>query len=219
MPHPISSPRRGPFEAHLRDAIALNRSRAPVYARRSRGRSVPVSAALVGAELALLPVARWYDRRAERWARRGVPLLDELFASMPSTTLDVGAMPSSCVRLRVDAARIARRARIALDRRGFGAAGDRLARALDALPRDGVGCALLRHLLESALAIARRAPELCARAARAGLGSPAPLLAGLLRLHLRGLALAAALDRLAWPAQRAGVPILVADLPEPPASR
>ena len=56
------------FERHLREAIALNRERAPKYAAISGGATRPISRALISAELALLPVARWFDAaaRAER---------------------------------------------------------------------------------------------------------------------------------------------------------
>ena len=72
----------GVFESHLRDAIALNRVRATVYARMSSGKSRTVSGALILAETATLPLARWYDSRSRAYHDNGVPLLDSLFVPM-----------------------------------------------------------------------------------------------------------------------------------------
>ena len=72
----------GAFESHLRDAIALNRVRASVYARMSRGKSRSVSGALILAETATLPLARWYDSRSRAYHDHGVPLLESLFVPM-----------------------------------------------------------------------------------------------------------------------------------------
>jgi len=75
-------PGPGVFEGHLREAIALNRARAPVYARLSQGRSRVVSEALILAERATLPLARWYDTRARPYHDAGVPLMPSMFVSM-----------------------------------------------------------------------------------------------------------------------------------------
>ena len=72
----------GVFESHLRDAIALNRVRATVYARMSSGKSRTVSGALILAETATLPLARWYDSRSRAYHDHGVPLLESLFVPM-----------------------------------------------------------------------------------------------------------------------------------------
>ena len=72
----------GVFESHLRDAIALNRVRASVYARMSMGKSRTVSGALILSETATLPLARWYDSRSRAYHDKGVPLLEALFVPM-----------------------------------------------------------------------------------------------------------------------------------------
>src|SRR5215207_3680309 len=77
--------RVGPFEHHLREAIALNRERAPRYAALSDGASRPISRGLIAAEYLLLPVARWFDRRAASYHRAGIPLLEDLFVPMALT--------------------------------------------------------------------------------------------------------------------------------------
>ena len=75
-------PKTGVFESHLRDAIALNRARAKIYARLSGGRSRVVSEALILGERATMPLARWYDARAQPFHDAGVPLLRWIFVPM-----------------------------------------------------------------------------------------------------------------------------------------
>nr|MBA2571563.1 hypothetical protein [Gemmatimonadota bacterium] len=72
----------GAFETHLREAIALNRERLPLYAQLTDGASLPISRRLIRAELLALPLARYFDRRAQPYERAGIPLLSEAFVSM-----------------------------------------------------------------------------------------------------------------------------------------
>jgi hypothetical protein len=205
----------GPFEQHLRDAIALNRHRAPHYSSRSGGRSRSISRALIAAEWALLPVARWFDRRAEPYHRAGIPLLDEVFTSMEEVPPLGSCSPrlTSATYRPPEVAAIRRRVRSEFVAAGFGAAERAISVELSRLDRDSHLDCTLRHLLESAHRIAALAPQHIARARSAGLASPESLIARLLRLHLRGLPLAAWLDARARPVQMAGIPILEQDLP------
>lgn len=75
----------GVFERHLRDAVRLNRDRAPRYAELSDGRSRSVSRQLIATEILLLPLARWFDRRVRVYHRAGVPVIAALFVSMDTT--------------------------------------------------------------------------------------------------------------------------------------
>jgi hypothetical protein len=206
-----------PFEHHLQDAIALNRERAPRYAALSSGTSRPISRALIAAEWMLLPVARWFDRQAAPYHADGIPLLESVFVPM------AGAPAFGSVQLVSDAepsgpaprpAAIRRRVRRAYRAAAFPGAASALAGELALLAPHGNW--LVRHLLESAQHLATLAPDHIERCQERGLPSPVPLLARLLRLHLWGLAPAAALDRRARPLHARGVPILAQDLPPIP---
>jgi hypothetical protein len=204
----------GPFEAHLREAIALNRARAPGYAARSNGASRIISRRLINAERMLLPVARWFDRRAESYHRAGIPLLDALFVSMSTTPRDDPLAPNEAL-LRVpapDVHSVRRRTWSAFRRESFAGAARTLAFELALLSDKQVNC-MVRHLLESAHRLTLLAPVSIARSRAHGLKSPERLLASLLRLHLLGLGRAAALDRRARPLQAKGIGILANDLP------
>lgn len=217
-PKPVEA---GPFERHLRDAIALNRERAPRYAELSRGTSQGISTALIGAELALLPVARWFDAAARPYHAAGIPLLEEVFVPMSnapafeeSRLMSAAAHVVSFKRPRA----IRLRVRRAYREGSFNAAAEVLEDELALLAVEPETNCLLRHLLESAYRLALLAPTRVTQAQARGLRSPAPLLGRLLALHLWGLRAANALDRRALPLQRRGIAILTQDLPRIPPS-
>ena len=200
------------------DAIALNEARAPLYSSLTNGASLAISRRLILTERALLPVARWFDRRARRWERAGIPILEEIFVPMASAPAftergkelrGAGNAPRDrSVRQRVlgsyrDA--------------GFEGAALALREAIDVLNAEpGVDC-LTRHLLESARRVALLAPGHIRAASERGLASPRWMLSLLLRLHLWGLGRARELDVAARPLQARGIPILAQDLPPIPA--
>jgi hypothetical protein len=199
------------------DAIALNEARAPLYSLLSGGASLTISRRLILTERALLPVARWFDRRARGWERAGIPLLDEIFVSMKTAppfaerAAEVRATGNPPLAGNVRQ-RVLRRYRDA----GFEGAALALREAIDVLNAEpGVDC-LVRHLLESAHRLALLAPRHIRAAREQQLPSPRWLLSLLFRLHLWGLGRARELDALARPMQVRGIPILARDLPPIP---
>lgn len=70
------------FRQHLREAIALNTARRPVYEALSGGASRRVSKRLVLVERATSLWAAWIDFRARRWQKKGVQIVAGDFASM-----------------------------------------------------------------------------------------------------------------------------------------
>ena len=209
----------GPFERHLREAIALNRERAPRYASLSGGASLVVSWALIASEVMLLPVARWFDRRAEVYHRAGVPLLESMFVPMSGALPFLPTRPAAARAKDAPAPQpTAIRARVIAAYRAssFAGAAAALEHELAALAdTPGTDC-MLRHLLESAYRVAELAPNHIALAQERGLRSPAKLLAVLFRMHLWGLYAASLLDRRALPLQARGIAILAQDLPPIP---
>lgn len=209
----------GPFERHLREAIALNRDRAPRYEALSRGASRAISNALIGAEVGLLPVARWFDGAARPYHAAGIPILEDLFVPMANAPSFQESRLMSAAAQVVSWKRpsaIRQRVRRAYRAGSFPAATAVLEEELTSLAVDPETNCMLRHLLESARRLTVLAPEHVARARARGLRSPAPLLGRLLSLHLWALRAANALDRRALPLQRRGIAILAQDLPRIP---
>lgn len=203
----------GPFERHLREAIALNRIRAPLYAALSEGETRTLSRMLISAECLLLPVARWFDREAEVYHRSGVPLLDDIFVSMEHAPAFGTVRVTAATTTPAPSPAVMRhRVRRAYRTGSFPGVAEAIGAELRRL-RAGSGNPMAVHLLESAHRAASLAPSLLARSADAGLRSPAPLLARLISLHGWGLAPALRLDRMARTFHARGIPILVQDLP------
>jgi hypothetical protein len=211
-------PAVGPFELHLREAIELNLARAPLYAELTQGASRPISRSLILYERLLLPVARWYDRRAWRYHAAGVPLLDELFVPMDRTPEWLGYRPPvpAWPALRPAGWTIGRQISDRFRRDGFAGAAAEIERQLEALDAEPSYHGMLRHLLESTLRIASLAPLHDRLARERGLPSPLHISTQLFRLHVWGCVSATRMDRRAVPLQARGVAIIVQDVPPIP---
>jgi hypothetical protein len=204
----------GGFERHIREAIELNRRRAPLYAEASAGVSLAISRSLIRRERMLLPFARWLDGRAEGYRRAGIPIMDELFVSMSGAPSFLARTPPSLpTRDPTDIRGMVRALRRAARDGGLPGALPLLDAELVRLTADAGCWCMLRHLLESARRVASCSAPHAERARQAGLPSPLWIHRLLFRLHLLGLPGAAALDLRALPLQRAGIPILCRDLP------
>ena len=210
---------RGPFEHHLREAIALNRERAPLYDALTGGASRRISFGLIAAEVLLLPMARWYDSAAAPYHQAGIPLLEALFVPMTDVPpfLAHRPCPAGATATPPPAASAARR-RVegAFREQSFAGAATALRAELVLWSAAPEMDALVRHLLESALRLALLAPGFIARSREHGLPSPEPMLTRLLRMHLWGLVTSSLLDRWARPLQQRGVAIISQDVPPIP---
>ncbi|MBN2799583.1 MAG: hypothetical protein JXX28_10585 [Deltaproteobacteria bacterium] len=195
--------RFGPFERHLREAIAHNLARREGYAAQSGGRSRVLSLALITAERGLLPLARSFDRRGgERLEAAFAPMRGLPAPERPSTLRGRG---SDAAALWGAAAVLAHLSwGVAWRLRDSAAVVDRCEEAL-------TGLRTLEQAHQRHLAMCAHLTESVARCAALSDGSP--LLRTLVAVHLLGMPLAPAVDLLAWPAQTAGVGARVNDLP------
>lgn len=202
------------MEQHLRDAIELNRQRAPLYAEASGGESLRITRKLIRQERLLLPVARWFDSRARRYQRAGIDVMGDIFLPMSrAPCFLVQSAPSPPTIDPPAPGRLRRVLRQTVRKCGFIAAATTIDAELKRLAADPDYWCMIRHLLESARRVAVLAPSHAERARHAGLPSPLRIHRLLFQLHLLGLKRASDLDALALPLQRRGVPILSRDLP------
>jgi hypothetical protein len=130
-------PERRCMEHHLREAIALNRERMPLYAAETGGRSLPVSRRLIGSERLALLAAWTIDRRARPWLERGVRIVCDEFVPMDHAPAflprSVERPPPLPAFQPPEVRAIRRRALLAYRAGGFPAASAVLERGLDAL--------------------------------------------------------------------------------------
>jgi len=73
---------KGEFHQHLVDAIRVNTSRKPFYAKITNGRSKILSNLLIISEYLLLPTAHYYGVKARSFNAQGIGIVDSDFASM-----------------------------------------------------------------------------------------------------------------------------------------
>lgn len=208
------------MERHLREAVALNRARMPLYDSLTDGRSRGISRRLIWTERFALPVAWWVDWRARSFQREGIRIVCDDFVPMantPAFRARVDPPPLLSAFAPADARRIRRTVERARRRGGFRAASEALVTELKRLEATPAYHCMLRHLLESALRISNQAPRYAEEARARGLAeSPSELSRTLLDLHLTMLGEAARLDRRAAPLQARGIPILCQDVPPIP---
>lgn len=216
---PAAAQETGCMERHLREALHLNRARAPLYAAETGGRSRPISRALIWSERAALPAARYLDWRAAEWQRAGIPVVCGDFEPMDRTPAFVVREPDPpplSAFAPTDARGMRRSVARAYRTGGFPAAGAVLEAEVARLSAIPAFHCMTRHLLESALRVSNGAPRYEEEARARGLSSPAELSRTLLDLHLAALGEAARLDRRAAPLQAEGVPIVCRDVPPIP---
>jgi len=70
------------FKQHLTEAIDLNRSRRSYYTSIAGVNACFLSHFLVTTELMCLPLARYFDRRAQQFIEQGIPIIQNDFVSM-----------------------------------------------------------------------------------------------------------------------------------------
>ena len=207
----------GCFETHIREAIALNKRRLPLYAALSDGRSRKVSWTFITNQHLVLPVTRYVDRRAERFQRAGIPIVCLDMVSMSLARAFRERSPSAPQPLSVfrspNTTGIRSMVRRAYAAAGFPAASQVIGQELERLEAVPTYHCMVRHMLESALRCANLAPTYVRQARRLGVDSPAGLSWLLIRLHLVALTGCGVLDRLAAPLQARGILILAQDVP------
>ena len=209
----------GCMELHLREALALNKARMPLYSELTGGRSRGISRRLIWSERLALPAAWYIDRLARRYQAQGIAVVCDDFEPMdrtPAFRARIENPPPLSSFTPADARRIKRAVQRAQSSGGFAAASAALHEEIEALGETPAFNCMTRHLLESALRISNGARRYAADAQARGVASPVRLSRALLTLHLYTLGEAARLDRRAAPIQAEGIPIICQDVPPIP---
>jgi hypothetical protein len=212
----------GPFEEHLRDAIELNRKRAPLYSRLSRGRSETVSKWLIRSELLALPLCGIPDRWGRRFIQAGVPIVQEEFMPMRGAPAFQERFPFSpspfSAFIPKNGNAIAASILKGYRTGGFSGAGGVASRELVALGSDHTFHPMLRHLLESVVRISNLAPLHEKRRLELSIkGSTLGLSKWMFFSHFSAFQFATWIDAKAAPLHAEGLPIVYQDVPPIPA--
>ncbi|MBI4347533.1 MAG: hypothetical protein HY553_11805, partial [Elusimicrobia bacterium] len=213
---------RGCFDEHIREAIALNRERLPLYSKASGGESEAISRRLIDLENLSRVAAKWYDWRSDKFRKAGVRLLCDEFSPMSAApAFTVGAVPPPPAGPAAWDPGAAGRELRGLIRdcedpdcfaRASRRAGELIAQAA---PQHDYYC-MTRHVLESIRRGCDLAPVHDAAARAKGLGSTYRISRGFVWTQTLVLGDALELDERARPLQERGIPILCGDLPPIP---
>lgn len=208
------------FFRHLQDAVVLNRARFPLYSKLTGRGSEKLSQRLMMMEQLATPVARYFDWRARRYQKAGIPLLCDDFIDMSETPEFSPAYDGPAPRLeefRPEDFRTTRRALKRASREGgFEGLKTAALRELERLQGTPEFHCMSRHILESIARAAALAPRYVEDARSLGMKSPAGISRQFIDLQLFYLKEAAELDAMAAPIQASGVPILCQDVPPIP---
>lgn len=209
---------RSCFSDHLREAKALNLTRAPLYSDLSGGESESISRQLIfGENLVIFFWAPWIDARAAKYQQEGINIVCDEFVSMKKAPAQPFALEKNPPKLetyvkpRLEA--LQSQIRTALAVQDFSLISQLLSAKLRELETERAFNCMTRHVLESMLRISNLAPRQALRAQLKNLPSTSHLSASLIEGHLLGLLPSRRLDMQAAPVQAMGVPIICKDVP------
>ena len=206
------------FVRHLRDAIALNRSRRAAYSKMSDGASEKVSNLLILGERLALPGAFALELQAKKYEEAGIPILCEDFVAMSTVApqdlvKDVATEIPELLALN-PAKAWSDKIRDAYDHEGFEGASLQATSLLSELNSAPRFFCMARHILSSIVRLSNLAPIHDREALDRNLKSADKISRKLLFSHLQALSLSGKIDRAAAPIQAQGIPIVCGDVPE-----
>lgn len=216
----VSPVQAGAYE-HLREAMHLNRERAPLYSVLTAGESEELSRRMIRKERNSLPGALLLDLLAKPYQRHGIPIAKVEFVSMaktPAFAEHYAFTPEPISEFRrVNAEEMKSRFRQIQKTQDFAEVSRFAASELKKLEAPFAYHCMMRHMLESILRAANLAPFHAAQARAKGLPSSAWLSWLMIKGQVRLLSYAADLDRDLAPIQSRNIPMLCQDVPAIPA--
>ncbi len=214
------SPTKECFREHLREAIAINKARRPIYAQLSNFHSIEISDRLIAGEQ-LAKFASYlfhnFDAQAEVYQQKGINIVCDEFISMSLTPKfsSYGPLPHPDLRgfRELDPYGIRRSLVRAMDD-GYPQTVKVARQWISEIEKtDARFNCMTRHLLESVGRIAKFAPKHIQKAKALGLKSPAGISDAMISSHILMLPESVAIDNLAAPIQAQGIQILCQDVP------
>ena len=217
---PSAPPLEEGFAQHLKDAMALNRSRRDVYDRLSGGGTRSLSNKLIMLETLTLPAAYALDLWAKRFQKQGIPMMQVDFVSMQDVRSPFAPPRWRGVASDKDAAEVegwlkAYRHTIGqvVGKNDFAAiaeASHELLKRLEATEQaKQTNWAMTKHLIESLGLAAMNAIDHAARSD----GETLTLSRTFLRFQSLGLMGSVSVDRKAQTFHQKGIGIVVNDMP------
>lgn len=203
------------FSEHIRESIHINETRKPIYSSLTNGRSEGIFKLLLTSERFTLPVAKFYDWRAEDFQKNGVPLFCYEFMSMNATP---AFNPQELVVpkekfVSYDYRPVKQMLLAAIRAKDISEIKLVAYEAVAELEKTPEYHCMLRHMLESIYRFAYFLPKQIEAAESRGLKSPLGMSLEVMRLHALSLGTSNHIDEKSAPIQEDGIPILCSELP------
>ncbi len=202
---------------HIREAIDLNKSRMPLYAKLTDKKSLKYSRRLIIIEYCCLFVAKIIDHRAAFFHKHKVKIISTDFISMTKTPVFKSSFAKHInykkefVELSLNETR--QSLQTLIQKSDFGGIDTLCAQFLFQISKSPHHYGMIRHLFESIRRIAYLAPLHDAECQKRSIKSSIPLSKILLRLHLIILHQAYLFDKEIAFIQNKGVPFIIQDMP------
>lgn len=206
----------GHFAKHVLDAYNINTERLPIYSKLSSGQSEKVSRKLLFMESLLLPVAKLMDMQAYYFQQEGIAVLQKELMPMDLPTFKEQAEKATYF-IPLDISKLKNELDESLDADDFVSLSKKTDEYLTLLENEKGAHCLVRHFLESIRRSANYAPSHILEAKHLNISSPKKLIKRFIKLHLFAFKNAESIDRLAFPLQAQGLPIICQDVPVIPA--
>lgn len=202
---------------HLKDAIAINKERMPLYGKLSNGETLPFSKKLIQYEKYGLKGAWFFDRVGKRFQKQGVPFLELEFVDMALTPKFSQTYPEEIDYTRpiepIEMRSFSKTLHYQLRDNDFEGLVESCNVLLEDLEEQSHVYCMLRHLIESIRWIAHLAPINEAKCQVLNIDPPTPYVRFLINSHLFLLPESMKFDEQIAPIQNKGIPFVFQDLP------
>jgi hypothetical protein len=199
---------------HIREAIALNEARLPLYSALSGGRSKPISDSLIKLEKLVLATLPTIEKPAEAYQKAGIPLFCLDVVPMKDTAEFTKEMVKPLSPFKPFNGLTWS---LALGQSLFNpdekVLENKLEQALAILNQNQSFNCMTRHMIESILRSVRLAPVYRQMSAERGMRDPSHLIKSLVHTQVLALGIVAHLDEQAAVLNAEGIPIICRDVP------
>jgi hypothetical protein len=202
---------------HLWDAVKINYQRRPLYAKLTQGKSKKISNLMMTFEVISLPTSLWLDHQGKRWQKKGIPLMVHEFIPMEKTPAFSTSYPFAIPTLNelpiFDGKTLLSDLSRLFKEKNYLGIKSRSEEDLAQLAQWPHLHCMMRHILESLGRSAELTLRHIALAKELKLDFDLRASHFLIHGHIMAIPSSQMLDRLAFPLQNQGVPIIFQDVP------
>jgi hypothetical protein len=202
---------------HLLEAIKINKERKKLYTELTQGKSNKISNLMIGLELASLPTSITMDYIAKKWQAKGIPLLVHEFIPMSETPEFCENYPFAIEELDrlpyLDWKSLAQNLSKAYKQKNYLLIIEQAQKSMSEIRQYPHLFCMTRHILESLIRCSNLTIMHLEKARELSLDFNLKPSHFLLSVHINSLHGSFLIDKLAFPIQNQGIPIIFQDVP------